>query len=121
MTKPATPQIISANALLGGEVIYLTDSGGWSGWRGDAAVATDSRRSDELLATAQSQPAAAVGPYLVDVRLSPGGVPEPSHMREAMRAHGPTVGRLNQTPPAPAQERDTLQTNDEPEWLDCAE
>ena len=90
MTQPVKPQIVTANHLLDGDVIYLTEALGWSRRITEAAVAHDPRRAAELLDEAQSRPHEAVGPYLTLVALDATGRPGPLHFRELYRTTGPT-------------------------------
>lgn len=84
------PQIVSANHLLEGDVIYLTREGGWTRHLAEAAVATDPEDAAALLALAETQPATAVGPYLADVATDGDSTPRPLHYREIYRTRGPS-------------------------------
>jgi len=85
-----TRQIISANDLLDGHVVYLTANGGWTGEPGNAVIAENAEDASILLATAEAQQALIVGPYLVDIE--PGlGTPEPVLFREKLRVTGPSM------------------------------
>ncbi|MEM6664321.1 MAG: DUF2849 domain-containing protein [Pseudomonadota bacterium] len=88
--KPFAPQIVSANDLLAGDVVYLDRTGTWTRHLVRAAVAMTPEEAEALLDTAVSQPAAVVGPYLVDVDLTPGEGPTPVHFRESFREQGPS-------------------------------
>lgn len=90
MTNPPKPQIVTANDLLDGDVIYLTEALDWSRRIAEAAVAHDPHRAAALLDEAQSRPHEAVGPYLTPVVLDAGGRPGPLHFRELYRTTGPT-------------------------------
>ena len=89
-----TAQIVTANRLLDGEVVYLTAAGDWSEELKDSAVAQTEQDASDLLVTAStpSQELIAVGPYLADVELADGKVVALSQ-REIIRATGPTVHR----------------------------
>lgn len=89
MPKPFAPKIVSANALLEGDVVYLARSGGWTRALAEAAIAETPEAADALLAAAD-RPAEVVGPALADVALAPGAAPRPLHYREAFRARGPS-------------------------------
>ncbi|MBB5515859.1 hypothetical protein FHS89_001879 [Rubricella aquisinus] len=89
MPKSFTPQIVTANDLMLGDVIYLTE-GGWSRRHGDALVARSASEAQEMLATAQAQALKIVGPYLADTVLDDAGRPAPVHFREAFRTRGPS-------------------------------
>lgn len=98
MSNRFNRKIVSANDLLDGRVVYLTAAHTWSPDRGAAWVAEDAGTAAVLLDAAVAEPRAVVGPYLVDVKLSAQGVPEPCDFREAVRAHGPTVGGNTEHP-----------------------
>lgn len=83
------PQIISANHLLEGDVIYLTPQGGWTRDLAQAVVACSTDEAQHHLAVASAQPGVAVGPYLADVALD-GTLPRPLHYREIFRTRGPS-------------------------------
>ncbi|MCR9123696.1 MAG: DUF2849 domain-containing protein [Phyllobacteriaceae bacterium] len=90
MPRQKHPQIVTANDLFEGDVIYLTGEGGWTRVHGDAAVADDPDEAQRLLAIAQAQPAQIVGAYLADAAIGPDGRPQPVHFREAFRTRGPS-------------------------------
>ena len=93
MTKAPHPQIVTANHLLDGDVIYLTEALDWTRQITAAAVAHDALRAQTLLDEAQSRPHEAVGPYLAPVTLDPQGRAAPLHFRELYRTTGPTFLR----------------------------
>ncbi|MBO6554092.1 MAG: DUF2849 domain-containing protein [Roseitalea sp.] len=90
MGRQKHPQIVTANDLFEGDVIYLTGEGGWTRLHGDAAVAHDSDEAQRLLAVAQAQPDKIVGAYLADAAIDADGRPQPVHFREAFRTRGPS-------------------------------
>ena len=90
MPKPFKPQIVTANDLFDGDVIYLTADHGWSREHGDAAVAETEEAAAALLAAATAQPGKIVGPYLAEAALDADGRPAPTHYREAIRTLGPS-------------------------------
>lgn len=96
-------QIITANRLGDGRVVFLTD-GGWSQRIGEALVLESKEEAEAALARAETHAAAneVVGPYAVDVRVERGR-PEPLRLRERIRLTGPTTG--NSLPEARAGER----------------
>ena len=89
MSRPFSPKIITANALIDGDVIYLTDSNTWSGDLQHARVITDEDSANAHLSQAAAQTARTVGVYLVDIKLED-GVLVPTHFREAFRKTGPS-------------------------------
>lgn len=90
MPKHKHPQIVTANDLHEGDVIYMTQSGTWSRDHGEAAVAHDAEHGERLLAAANAQPGEIVGAYLADVSIGEDGRPRPVHFREAFRTRGPS-------------------------------
>lgn len=88
MAKPFTPKVVTANALLEGDVIYQTATG-WTRTLAEAEVLTDEADADLRMIDASSQQAEVVGVYLADVALDD-GPPRPTHFREDFRAKGPS-------------------------------
>lgn len=86
------PQIVTANQLTDGLVVYLTSDGRWSAQAADAAVAADADAAGALLALGEADAAAArvVAPYLIEVDAG-GDAPVPRRYREVIRARGPSV------------------------------
>lgn len=87
MSQPYTPKVVTANALLEGDVIYLTVANSWSRDLKDAEVLTDEAHADLRLIEAHA--GNIVGPYLADVKVND-GIPEPVHFREEFRTRGPS-------------------------------
>ena len=88
MSKSFTPKVVTANALLEGDVIYQTATG-WTRDLAQAEVLTDEADADIRMIDASAQTGAVVGVYLADVVLE-GGIPHPTHFREDFRARGPS-------------------------------
>lgn len=88
MSKPYTPKVVTANALLEGDVIYLTTADTWSRDLHEAEVMTDEAHADLRLIEAHA--GNIVGPYLADVKVNDDGLPEPVHFREEFRTKGPS-------------------------------
>ncbi len=87
-----TAQIVTANRLGDGAVIYLGRDDIWGERLGGAAVARSQDEAAALLARAEA-PAHrtnVVGPYLMDV-IDEATAPRPASNRENIRALGPTV------------------------------
>lgn len=86
------PQVVTANHLASGDVVYLTRVAGWSREIGEASVAPNAEAGAALLAVAQAQAKMniVVEPYLipVDITVTP---PRPIQFRERIRARGPTT------------------------------
>ena len=88
MPKPFTPKVITANALLEGDVVYLTGDN-WTRDLNEAEVLTDEADADLRLIEASAQSDKVVGVYLADVKVE-NGIPHPTHFREDFRATGPS-------------------------------
>ena len=84
-----TPKVITANALLEGDVVYLTQDDTWSRHLADADVLTDEADAQIRLIDASARTDEVVGVYLADVKPGKSG-PEPTHFREAFRMRGPS-------------------------------
>ena len=86
------PQVVTANRLIDGAVVYLNGDGGWTRAIGSSLVANTKRESEDAMAAANAAAAACavVGPYLIEVSLE-NGVVRPLRYREWIRAQGPTV------------------------------
>lgn len=85
-------QVLTANRLRDGRVVYLTPDGGWSLRLGDALTAAGDSAAGVLAAQGRQAVAArlVVDPYLIAV-ADGGGAIRPLRFREAIRAEGPTV------------------------------
>lgn len=90
MPKRHGPRIVTANDLLEGDAVYLTEDRTWSRDHGAAAVALNDEQADALLADAADQQDRIVGAYLADATIGTDGRPEPVHFREAFRTRGPS-------------------------------
>lgn len=88
MPKAFTPKVVTANALLEGDVIYQTATG-WTRDLVEAEVLTDEADAELRMIDASQQISDVVGVYLADVDISD-GVPQPTHFREDFRATGPS-------------------------------
>ncbi len=89
MARAFTPKVVTANALIEGDVVYLAADDAWVRHLRQAELIADETRAHERLARAQAQPTVVVGPYLADAVAGPGG-PEPAHFREDFRRKGPS-------------------------------
>jgi hypothetical protein len=89
MSRAFTPKIVTANALLSGEAVYLTEDDRWSPRHEDAEMIEDEARAQLRLLFAESQPGRVVGPYLAEAMHGPDG-PAPLRRREVIRAQGPS-------------------------------
>lgn len=88
-----TQQILTANRLGDGRVVFLTVAGTWSTGLAGADIAADDAGFARLEAKGKDDEAArlVVGPYLIEV-AEIDGIVEPLRLRERIRAGGPTVG-----------------------------
>ncbi len=84
-------QIVTANRLIDGIVVFQDEAGGWSE---DFARAAAHEDAAAALARAGEDVAASliVDPYAIEVELRNGHY-APKALREAIRASGPTVRR----------------------------
>lgn len=86
MPKPFSPKVVTANALIEGDVVYLAADDSWTRDLGVAEVLVDEAHADLRLLEAQSQTGTIVGAYLADVTASGA----PTHFREDFRRTGPS-------------------------------
>lgn len=89
MPRAFTPKIVTANALLEGDVVYLTEDDRWTRSHTEAELIEDEAHAAIRLLDAERQGSEVVGVYLADAKAGPDG-PEPVHFREAFRARGPS-------------------------------
>jgi hypothetical protein len=89
MPRDFTPKVVTANALIEGDVVYLTVDDQWTRHLSEAEVLTDEADADYRLLQAQARADEIVGAYLADMRPGPDG-PEPTHFREDFRRTGPS-------------------------------
>lgn len=89
MSREFTPKVITANALIEGDVVYQTADDLWSRRISEAELLTDEAHAELRLLQAEGQPDQVVGVYLVDAKPGPNG-PEPTHFREDFRRTGPS-------------------------------
>ena len=89
MTRRFTPQIVTANDLCLGDVVYLTADDRWSRHHHEAELIGDEAHAQLRLLHAASQRLVVVGACLADAKPGPNG-PEPVHFREAFRTRGPS-------------------------------
>ena len=86
------PQMIIANRLKDGAVVFLAAGERWVPKIGDGLVIEDEAERARLFAAAKVHEAKClvVDPNLIDVVVDAAG-PKPVAIREAIRAFGPTV------------------------------
>ena len=92
MTTPEKGQLVTANRLRDGIAVFLTRAGEWSETIDDAALALEPEAAAalEVRAKEDEKKTLVTGSYLVDAERVDGRV-RASHIRERMRALGPTV------------------------------
>jgi len=85
-------QVLTANKLGDGLVVFMTDGAAWSPWIEDAAIVTSKDAALELEGKGNIAAKAnvVVGPYLIDV-VDDNGRPRAALIREHIRTLGPTV------------------------------
>ncbi|MBO6783411.1 MAG: DUF2849 domain-containing protein [Alphaproteobacteria bacterium] len=85
-------QVISANRLGDGLVVYLASDGSWSEWISRSEIAADEAAAEAPLARAKRDEAdrKVIDPYLVEVAEVDGEV-RPTKYREFIRATGPSI------------------------------
>ncbi len=84
-----TPKVVTANALIEGDVVYLTADDRWSRRHEEAELIEDEAHGQLRLLHAMAQGRVVVGAYLADAKAGPNG-PEPVHFREVFRTRGPS-------------------------------
>lgn len=89
MSRRFTPKVVTANRLIEGDNVWLTEDDRWSPRIEDAELIEDEAHADIRLIFAQGQRNLVVGAYLADAKAGAEG-PEPTHFREAFRARGPS-------------------------------
>ena len=90
MARKVHKQVVTANDLLSGDVVYFTAKGGWDGNLASAKVVGDPNEAQALLDEASKQQDVIVGAYLTDMDLDGQGLPVPVHFREVFRTRGPS-------------------------------
>lgn len=85
-------QIVTANRLADGFVVYRTPAGQWSERLADAASVQDEAAAAAILAlaVADAERAIVIAPYMIEVQLVDGHT-EAVSLREKIRATGPTI------------------------------
>jgi len=89
MARAFIPKVVTANALIEGDVVYLTADDIWSRNHAEAELIEDEAHAQLRLLKADRQRDRVVGAYLADARMGEHG-PEPIHFREAFRTRGPS-------------------------------
>lgn len=86
----AKRQVITANRLTDGIVVYLAPDGAWREAIGEARIAESAEETAELerIGAADEAACRVVGPYLMEIDAAGH---RPARLRESIRAIGPTV------------------------------
>jgi len=92
MSTPEKGQLVTANRLRDGIAVFMTKSGAWSEEIDEAVLALEPAAAAALEARAREdeRKTLVTGSYLVDAERLNGRV-RAAHIRERMRALGPTV------------------------------
>ncbi|MGI9408186.1 MAG: DUF2849 domain-containing protein [Hyphomicrobiaceae bacterium] len=91
MAKPFKPQVVTANDLFEGDVVYLAENGIWRRRITEATVAHTPEHAEDILASAMTKQHQVVGPELTEIDIDRNGTPRPVHFREKFRANGPSL------------------------------
>lgn len=85
-------QVLTANRLDDGRVVFLTPGGDWSPVLNDARTAREPAAAAALNTVGEQAEAnsTVVGPYLIEVTEEEHGI-RAKAIREAIRASGPTI------------------------------
>jgi len=103
-------RVLTANDVLTGEVVFLSDRGTWSGDLNQARLARTQKEVavlDVVAASAEIE-AVTVAPYTIDVERGANGGLRPLRTRETIRISGPLVpppAKPGNTKPAPQAAR----------------
>jgi len=89
MSRIFTPKVVTANALLEGDAVWLTEDDTWTRDVSKAELMTDEAHADLRLLEAQARFDEIAGAYLADAKATADG-PAPTHFREAFRTRGPS-------------------------------
>ena len=79
-------KIVTGNDLESGDVVWWTGSG----WSRHVADAADAGHAGESIAATEEAARRVNGPYVIDATMTPEG-PRPGHIKDRIRATGPTV------------------------------
>lgn len=89
MSRRFSPKVVTANALLEGDAVWLTEDDRWTRDIREAELIEDEAHGDIRLLHARTQSDVVVGAYLADADPAPAG-PRPVHLREVFRTRGPS-------------------------------
>ena len=89
MPRNFSPKVITANHLLEGDAVWLTEDDTWTRDIREAEFLTDEAHADMRLLEATARSDEVVGVYLAEAKSGPDG-PETTHFRETFRTRGPS-------------------------------
>jgi len=87
------PQMIIANRLVDGAVVFLASGESWTTAIASGAVIEDEAEAQRLLGAVKQLEARSpvIDPQVIQVKRDDAGVLRPTEIRELIRAFGPTV------------------------------
>ena len=91
MSAHPISQVVTANALATGDVVYLTGCDEWSVEIVHSEFIDDADHAAFRLSVAQRQTRLVIDAHLASVEITDNG-PVPLTRREALRASGPSIG-----------------------------
>lgn len=89
MSTEFSPKVITASALLEGDVVYLSNTTEFTRNITEAQVFTEQGCAEQSLSQTTARTSEVVGAYLADVTLQE-GIASPLHFREIFRTVGPS-------------------------------
>ena len=87
--RPYTLKVVTANALLEGDAVWLTADDRWTRDIREAELIEDEAVADDRLIFGAAQVDTVVGVYLADAKNTEDGS-APTHFREEFRTRGPS-------------------------------
>ncbi len=96
-------KVLTANRLRNGETVYYTPAGTWSLYVTEAKVSTTPEEAEALAKIGADAYAANQVIDVAVIDVAPGSEVKPTHIREVIRATGPTVRTDLNKPVAPPQ------------------
>jgi len=96
-------KVLTANRLRNGETVYYTSAGTWSLYVTEAKVAATPEEAEALAKIGADAYAANQVIDVAVIDVTPGSEIKPTHIREVIRATGPTVRTDLNKPVTPPQ------------------
>lgn len=90
MSRAFTPKVVTANALIEGDAIWLTINNSWTRDIREAELIEDEAHATIRLLDGQADQSVVAGVYLADAVLGDDGTPKATHFREDFRTRGPS-------------------------------